>query len=77
MSGFVAVKLVLLLIEQLDYIGVFRPPLGRYSIFPSGELHVRHVQQSDALSSFSCRTKHRLTGLSVASSNPARIIVTG
>ncbi|KAG8187488.1 hypothetical protein JTE90_027213 [Oedothorax gibbosus] len=49
---------------------------SRYSIYPSGELHVRHVQQSDALSSFSCRTKHRLTGLTVKSSNPARIIVT-
>ncbi|GBN84294.1 hypothetical protein AVEN_16614-1 [Araneus ventricosus] len=55
---------------------LFSPPTSRYSIFPSGELHVRHVQQSDALSSFSCRTKHRLTGLSVSSSNPARIIVT-
>ncbi|XP_071041968.1 cell adhesion molecule Dscam1 isoform X3 [Parasteatoda tepidariorum] len=49
---------------------------SRYTIFKSGELHIRHVQQTDSLSSYSCRTKHRLTGLTVVSSNPARIIVT-
>nr|XP_037279893.1 LOW QUALITY PROTEIN: Down syndrome cell adhesion molecule-like protein Dscam2 [Rhipicephalus microplus] len=35
---------------------------GRMSVFSSGELQVRQVQQTDGTTEFRCRTWHRLTG---------------
>ncbi|XP_067138802.1 cell adhesion molecule Dscam1-like isoform X2 [Centruroides vittatus] len=49
---------------------------GRYSLFPSGELHVRNVVQSDAASSYMCQAQHRLTGTAVLSNSQGRIVVT-
>lgn len=48
---------------------------GRYSIFSTGELHVRNVQMSDGLTNFRCVTKHTLTGETKLSSY-GRLIVT-
>ncbi|XP_028968106.1 Down syndrome cell adhesion molecule-like protein Dscam2 [Galendromus occidentalis] len=48
---------------------------GRYSIFSTGELHVRNVQTSDGLTNFRCVTKHLLTGETKLSSY-GRLIVT-
>ncbi|KAM7314251.1 Down syndrome cell adhesion molecule-like protein Dscam2 [Ixodes scapularis] len=48
---------------------------GRMSVFPSGELHVRRVQPSDASADFRCRTWHRLTGETKLSSY-GRLVVT-
>ncbi|XP_054926804.1 cell adhesion molecule Dscam1-like isoform X1 [Dermacentor andersoni] len=48
---------------------------GRMSVFPSGELQVRRVQQSDASTEFRCRTWHRLTGETKLSSY-GRLVVT-
>ncbi|KAH6931091.1 hypothetical protein HPB50_022201 [Hyalomma asiaticum] len=48
---------------------------GRMSVFPSGELQVRQVQQVDASTEFRCRTWHRLTGETKLSSY-GRLVVT-
>ncbi|XP_077564303.1 cell adhesion molecule Dscam1-like [Haemaphysalis longicornis] len=48
---------------------------ARMSVFPSGELQVRRVQQSDAVADFRCRTWHRLTGETKLSSY-GRLVVT-
>ncbi|XP_064472105.1 cell adhesion molecule Dscam1-like isoform X2 [Ornithodoros turicata] len=48
---------------------------GRYSVFPSGELHVRHVTQADGMGDYRCRTRHRLTGETKLSSF-GRLVVT-
>ncbi|XP_022661612.1 Down syndrome cell adhesion molecule-like protein Dscam2 isoform X3 [Varroa destructor] len=48
---------------------------GRYSIFATGELHVRNVQMSDGLTNFRCVAKHTLTGETKLSSY-GRLIVT-
>ncbi|KAL1476140.1 hypothetical protein MTO96_018761, partial [Rhipicephalus appendiculatus] len=48
---------------------------GRMSVFPSGELQVRQVQQTDASTEFRCRIRHRLTGETKFSSY-GRVVVT-
>ncbi|CAG2100701.1 unnamed protein product, partial [Medioppia subpectinata] len=52
------------------------PPGDRFSIFTSGELHIRRVQQSDALKTFRCQVRHRLTGETLISSSVGRLYVT-
>ncbi|XP_037518237.1 Down syndrome cell adhesion molecule-like protein Dscam2 [Rhipicephalus sanguineus] len=48
---------------------------GRMSAFPSGELQVRQVQQTDGTTEFRCRTWHRLNGETKHSSY-GRLVVT-
>ncbi|KAL1472308.1 hypothetical protein MTO96_039430, partial [Rhipicephalus appendiculatus] len=48
---------------------------GRMSVFPSGELQVRQVQETDGTTEFRCRTWHRLTGETKLSSY-GRLVVT-
>jgi len=49
----------------------------RYSIFASGELYIRRVQQSDALKTYRCQVRHKLTGETMLSSTAGRLFVTG
>ncbi|XP_049947508.1 Down syndrome cell adhesion molecule-like protein Dscam2 [Schistocerca serialis cubense] len=49
---------------------------GRYSVFPSGELHIRHVTQADGALPYRCETRHLLTGKSRLSISAARLLVT-
>ncbi|KAL1481412.1 hypothetical protein MTO96_034480, partial [Rhipicephalus appendiculatus] len=48
---------------------------GQMSVFPSGELQVRQVQETDGTTEFRCRTWHRLTGETKLSSY-GRLVVT-
>ncbi|XP_075741847.1 cell adhesion molecule Dscam1-like [Rhipicephalus microplus] len=49
---------------------------GRYTVFPSGELHVREVDTStDSHRKYYCQAKHRLTGKVFRSSTLARLII--
>ncbi|GFR33828.1 down syndrome cell adhesion molecule-like protein 1 [Trichonephila clavata] len=50
---------------------------GRYSILPTGELYIRGVTQADGQKSYSCQTRHRLTGEIVASASAGSLFVTG
>lgn len=50
---------------------------GRYSVFPSGELHIRNVTPSDGSMSYRCQTSHRLTHEIIVSATSGRLIVTG
>ncbi|KAH8025168.1 hypothetical protein HPB51_004150 [Rhipicephalus microplus] len=51
---------------------------GRYTVFPSGELHVRQVDTStDSHRKYYCQAKHRLTGKVFRSSTLARLIIIG
>ncbi|KAL1428770.1 hypothetical protein MTO96_002491 [Rhipicephalus appendiculatus] len=47
----------------------------RYSLFPTGELHVRRVDATDAMSRYQCQTQHRLTGEVVNSPSSRKITV--
>ncbi|KAL3210778.1 hypothetical protein MRX96_036878 [Rhipicephalus microplus] len=47
----------------------------RYSLFPTGELHVRRVDATDAMSRYQCQTQHRLTGEVVSSPSSRKITV--
>ncbi|UYV70832.1 hypothetical protein LAZ67_8000774 [Cordylochernes scorpioides] len=49
---------------------------GRYSVFPSGELHIRNVTPGDGSMSYRCQTTHRLTQEPVVSVSAGRLIVT-
>ncbi|XP_055947649.1 cell adhesion molecule Dscam2-like isoform X2 [Argiope bruennichi] len=49
---------------------------GRYSILPTGELYIRGVTQADGQKSYSCQTRHRLTGEIVASASAGSLFVT-
>ncbi|KAG8200003.1 hypothetical protein JTE90_006241 [Oedothorax gibbosus] len=49
---------------------------GRYSILPTGELHIRGVTQADGQKSYSCQTRHRLTGEIVVSASAGSLFVT-
>ncbi|XP_042899058.1 cell adhesion molecule Dscam1 isoform X2 [Parasteatoda tepidariorum] len=49
---------------------------GRYSILPTGELYIRGVTQADGQKSYSCQTRHRLTGDIVASASSGSLFVT-
>lgn len=35
---------------------------GRYSVFPTGELHIREARAEDGAEPYRCETRHRLTG---------------
>ncbi|KAL1467326.1 hypothetical protein MTO96_026209 [Rhipicephalus appendiculatus] len=49
---------------------------GRYTVFPSGELHVRKVDTgTDSHRKYYCQAKHRLTGKVFRSSTVARLII--
>uniref|UniRef100_T1JAC9 Down syndrome cell adhesion molecule-like protein Dscam2 n=1 Tax=Strigamia maritima TaxID=126957 RepID=T1JAC9_STRMM len=48
---------------------------GRYTIMPTGELHIREVGPSDAYHSFRCRTIHRLTGEIRISSMGGKLVI--
>ncbi|GAB6033034.1 Down syndrome cell adhesion molecule-like protein 1, variant 2 [Chamberlinius hualienensis] len=49
---------------------------AKYSIMPTGELHISDVQDADANSSYRCFTKHRLTGEDRPSATSGRLFVT-
>ncbi|XP_047106935.1 Down syndrome cell adhesion molecule-like protein Dscam2 [Schistocerca piceifrons] len=49
---------------------------GRYSVFPSGELHIRHVTPEDGALPYRCETSHLLSGESRVSSAAGRLLVT-
>ncbi|KAG8182320.1 hypothetical protein JTE90_004089 [Oedothorax gibbosus] len=49
---------------------------GRYSVFPSGELHIRNVTPDDGSMSYRCQTSHRLTHEIIVSATSGRLIVT-
>ncbi|XP_067123055.1 cell adhesion molecule Dscam1-like [Centruroides vittatus] len=49
---------------------------GRYSVFSSGELHIRNVTPSDGSMSYRCQTTHRLTNEIIVSATAGRLIVT-
>lgn len=38
------------------------PAGGRYSVFPTGELHIREARAEDGAAPYRCETRHRLTG---------------
>ncbi|KAL3210794.1 hypothetical protein MRX96_036892 [Rhipicephalus microplus] len=48
---------------------------GRYSILPTGELYVRHVESGDRLRSYRCKTRHKLTNEVVTSASSGRLII--
>nr|XP_042900815.1 Down syndrome cell adhesion molecule-like protein Dscam2 [Parasteatoda tepidariorum] len=49
---------------------------GRYSVFPTGELHIRNVTPDDGSISYRCQTNHRLTNEIIVSATSGRLIVT-
>ncbi|XP_046985890.1 Down syndrome cell adhesion molecule-like protein Dscam2 [Schistocerca americana] len=49
---------------------------GRYSVFPSGELHIRHVTPADGALPYRCETRHLLTGETRLSAAAGRLLVT-
>ncbi|XP_049806912.1 Down syndrome cell adhesion molecule-like protein Dscam2 [Schistocerca nitens] len=49
---------------------------GRYSVFSSGELHIRQVQPSDGVLAYRCETQHLLTGEHRLSAVAGRLLVT-
>ncbi|XP_049954966.1 Down syndrome cell adhesion molecule-like protein Dscam2 [Schistocerca serialis cubense] len=49
---------------------------GRYSVFSSGELHIRQVQPSDGVLAYRCETRHLLTGEHRLSAVAGRLLVT-
>ncbi|XP_034252490.1 Down syndrome cell adhesion molecule-like protein Dscam2 [Thrips palmi] len=48
---------------------------GRYSVFPTGELHIREARAEDGAASYRCETRHRLTGETRLSSVSGRVVV--
>ncbi|XP_015912285.1 cell adhesion molecule Dscam1 [Parasteatoda tepidariorum] len=49
---------------------------GRYSIFPTGELHIRNANIEDGFKSYRCVTRNRLTGEVAPSSAAGKLFVT-
>ena len=49
---------------------------GRYSVFPSGVLHIRDVGKQD-IYRYKCQTKHILTHSTKMSASSGHLIVTG
>ncbi|XP_046988374.1 Down syndrome cell adhesion molecule-like protein Dscam2 [Schistocerca americana] len=49
---------------------------GRYSVFASGELHIRHVTHADGALAYRCEARHRLTGETRLSTVSGRLLVT-
>lgn len=50
---------------------------GRYSIFPSGELHIKGASIEDGFKSYHCVTRNRLTGEMAPSAASGKLFVTG
>lgn len=50
---------------------------GRYSIFPTGELHIRGASLEDGFKSYRCVTRNRLTGEVAPSAAAGKLFVTG
>ncbi|GIY65657.1 down syndrome cell adhesion molecule [Caerostris darwini] len=48
----------------------------RFSIFLTGELHIRRVDHSDGMQQYRCETRHRLTGETVLSTTAGRLLIT-
>ncbi|XP_054706600.1 cell adhesion molecule DSCAML1-like [Uloborus diversus] len=48
----------------------------RFSIFPTGELHIRRTDHDDGLHKYRCETRNRLTGETVLSSTVGRLVIT-
>ncbi|GAB6033412.1 Down syndrome cell adhesion molecule-like protein 1 [Chamberlinius hualienensis] len=48
----------------------------KYVLFPTGELQIRDVRESDRLLVYRCQTTHRLTGETKLSSTKGRLVVT-
>lgn len=48
-----------------------------YTVLNSGELLIHNVLEKDALRTFHCQTRHRLTGEMVISVSAGKIVVTG
>ncbi|XP_076349782.1 cell adhesion molecule Dscam1-like isoform X2 [Tachypleus tridentatus] len=49
---------------------------SRFSVFPSGEFHVRRVTASDVSKTFRCQVQHHLTGETQTSTTSGRFVVT-
>ncbi|KFM75223.1 Down syndrome cell adhesion molecule, partial [Stegodyphus mimosarum] len=49
---------------------------GRYSVLQTGQLYIRAVTQADGQTSYSCQTRHRLTGEITVSASAGRLFVT-
>jgi len=49
----------------------------RYTIFPTGELHIRRIEQKDGNKSYKCQTRNRLNGQLVQSATSGRLFVQG
>ncbi|XP_071549821.1 cell adhesion molecule Dscam1-like [Panulirus ornatus] len=48
---------------------------GRYSVFGTGELHIRHVTKTDEFQSYHCETRHVLTDETTISAVAGRLMV--
>ncbi|XP_071035293.1 cell adhesion molecule Dscam1-like [Parasteatoda tepidariorum] len=48
----------------------------RFSIFLTGELHIRRADHSDGHQKYRCETRHRLTGETVRSATSGRLLIT-
>lgn len=49
---------------------------GKYNVLANGDLYINNAGPSDAYTTYSCRTTHKLTGEIQTSTYPGRIIVT-
>ena len=49
---------------------------GKYNVLSNGDLYINNAGPSDAYTTYSCRSQHRLTGEVQMSTYPGRIIVT-
>ncbi|KAH8025367.1 hypothetical protein HPB51_007679 [Rhipicephalus microplus] len=67
--------MTVLFLVILDVVCHFALARGRYSILPTGELYVRHVESGDRLRSYRCKTRHKLTNEVVTSASSGRLII--
>lgn len=49
---------------------------GKYNVLSNGDLYINNAGPSDAYTTYTCRTTHKLTGEIQTSTYPGRIIVT-
>ena len=52
-------------------------PRGKYTMLTQGRLLVHHTSTYDSYKKYTCRTKHKLTGLRKNSDSAARLTLTG
>ncbi|GFX73446.1 dscam17 [Trichonephila clavipes] len=50
---------------------------GKYAVFPTGEFHVRHVDETDTLRKYRCQVHNKLSRETKLSDQWAKIIMTG